>query len=323
MTSEQLITDIIDEQNKKIRIDKFLSDTFPDITRSRIKNLIEDGCVFNHDKVIDSASYKTQIGDQYTINIPEAIEANPIAEDIELDIVYEDEDLIVINKKAGMTVHPAPGSPNKTLVNALLHHCKDSLSGIGGVKRPGIVHRIDKDTSGILVVAKNDKTHVELSEQFSVHSIDRTYYAIVWGLPNPVQATITGNIARSKFDRKKMALTQNGGKHAVTHYKVLKNFNNLASLVECKLETGRTHQIRVHMASIGNPLIGDPIYSSNKTKYISKMPNDIKKVINSFTRQALHAKSLGFTHPRTKEKIYFDSNLPYDFNELMDNLETL
>ena len=219
-----------------------------------------------------------------------------------------------------MTIHPAPGTHNGTLVNALLYHCKDNLSGIGGVKRPGIVHRIDKETSGLLVVAKNDLAHQGLAEQFAVHSIERTYWAFVYGVPNPLYGEVNANIGRSPYDRKKMAILSTGGRFAVTHYKTLKLCGKTASLVQCNLETGRTHQIRVHMAGLGCNLIGDKLYEKAKKSHVSGVDADIKDFINTFPRHALHAKSLGFIHPRTREFMQFDSELPDDLQNLAKRL---
>ena len=282
------------------RIDRFIAQEINEISRSMIQKLIDKGCVFADDEIITDKDFKTRLGDIYQINIPNPEDPKPIAQDIKLDVLYEDDDLIVVNKPAGMTVHPASGVYKDTLVNALLFHCKGSLSGIGGVARPGIVHRIDKNTSGVLVVAKNDASHRTLSEQFFNHSIERTYYAIVYNVPNPTKGIIEGNIARSSFDRKKMALVKNGGKSAITHYEVVENYKNAASMVKCNLETGRTHQIRVHLSSIGCHLVGDDVYEKPKKSSVN-LQNDVKKYVNSFPRQALHAYSLGFIHPRTKE----------------------
>ena len=314
--------DEITESEKNIRLDKFLAQKLPEISRSQIQRLIEAGNVLNEDVIISDNSYKTAIGDTYQIIIPPAQDALPKAENIPLDVIYEDNDLIVINKPTGMTVHPAPGAYNGTLVNALLFHCKDNLSGIGGVKRPGIVHRIDKETSGLLVVAKNDKAHQGLSEQFAEHSIERTYWAIVYGVPQELSGRIEGNIARSNTDRKKMTIAQERGKPAITNYKTLKIFKMAASLIQCNLETGRTHQIRVHMSSLGHSLVGDKVYVKNKKSSIL-LPPDIKKYVNEFPRQALHSKSLGFIHPCTKEYMHFDSELPSDLHSLVDKLSSI
>lgn len=301
------------------RIDKFLRVAVPEMSRSQLQRLIVSGNVSMDENIITDNDYKVRIDDSFSVFIPPATEANPQPEDIALDVVYEDDDLIVVNKPAGMTVHPAPGAYHGTLVNALLYHCRDNLSGIGGVKRPGIVHRIDKDTSGLLVVAKNDFTHQGLSAQFFDHSIERTYYAVVYGCPNPLSGVIRGNIARSRFDRKKMALVENGGKSAVTHYQCLDTHNMAVSMVKCNLETGRTHQIRVHMASIGCNLVGDQTYVKSGKSQIKGLEPELKKYINEFPRQALHAASLGFIHPRSLKNMQFMSVLPDDVHQLLVN----
>lgn len=307
------------ENEKNMRLDKFLSSKMPDFSRSRLQKLIADGFVECDEVVITDNSHKVKAGDSYQVNVPPAQAAEPQAQDIKLNIVYEDKDIIVVNKPADMTVHPAPGAYDGTLVNALLFHCKDDLSGVGGVKRPGIVHRIDKDTSGLLVAAKNDKAHHFLSEQFAEHSVERTYIAVVYGILPNLNGKIEANIARSRFDRKKMAITPTGGKFAVTNYKTLKVFAKAASMVQCNLETGRTHQIRVHLSSFGNALIGDKVYVKNKKSAIL-LPPDIKNYVNTFSRQALHAKTLGFIHPRTEKFMQFDSDLPEDMVELLAKL---
>lgn len=301
---------------KNMRLDKFLCAKIDQMSRAQIQRLIENGFVTADDVIICDNAYKIKSGETFQVTIPPPQEAEPIAQDLDLDVVYEDEDVIVVNKPAGMTVHPAPGAYRDTLVNALLFHCCDHLSGIGGVKRPGIVHRIDKDTSGLLVAAKNDAAHHFLSAQFAEHSIKRTYYAVVYGVCNPLDGTINKNIARSKFDRKKMAVTEQNGKTAVTHYKTLKCFGREASLVQCNLETGRTHQIRVHLSSEGHALVGDSVYEKSKKSAVG-LPAEVKEYVNNFPRQALHAKSLGFIHPQTKQMMLFDSELPADMAELI------
>lgn len=302
------------------RLDRFLSECFKQLSRSQIQRLIAAGNLSCDDSLIVDNAFKVRSGDIYQLEIPAPEEANPVPEDIELDIVYEDKDLIVVNKPAGMTVHPAPGAYSGTLVNALLFHCRDNLSGIGGVKRPGIVHRIDKDTSGLIVAAKNDITHRGLCDQFFVHSIERTYQAIVYGTPNPLQGKIETNIGRSPYDRKKMAVLQSGGKVAITNYKTLEIFGRAASLVECKLETGRTHQIRVHMSSLGCNLIGDKVYEKAKRTSIVFGSDELKKEVLTFPRQALHAKTLGFVHPVLGLYMQFSSELPDDMSMLLNRL---
>jgi 23S rRNA pseudouridine1911/1915/1917 synthase len=244
-----------------------------------------------------------------------------------LNIVFEDDDLIVIDKPAGMVVHPGAGTPDGTLVNALLFHCGDSLSGIGGVARPGIVHRIDKDTSGLLVVAKNDAAHQGLAAQFEAHTSQRTYKALVWGDVRKLSGTLTGNIARSNNNRKKMSIVKSGGREAITHYKVLKRFgppgDALVTLVECRLETGRTHQIRVHFTDFGHALVGDGLYGRGRKLTSRKLPNSLHTALTSFGRQALHATSLGFDHPTSHQHLHFKSKLPSDFSELISELESL
>lgn len=313
-----IYTSAVDENNQGIRIDKFIASDCKQFSRAQIQRLISAGFVYCDDEIVSDNDFKTRLNDIYQITEPEPIEASPTPENIPLDVLYEDEHLIVVNKPAGMTVHPAPGAYSGTLVNALLYHCKDSLSGIGGVARPGIVHRIDKNTSGILVVAKNDLTHNGLAEQFYKHSIERTYFAITYNIPQPLKGKIEGNIARSSFDRKKMALVKFGGKHAITHYETIESFNNSIALVKCNLETGRTHQIRVHLSSIGCHLVGDDIYKGKKSSL--HLPEEIKKEIVSFSRQALHAHSLGFIHPITKEYLNFSSDFPQDMKQLLNSL---
>lgn len=314
-------TEPVTPEQKGQRLDKFLTGCFNNMSRSQIQRLIEQGNVSVDDNLIVDNAFKVRLGDVYQLEVPEAVDANPEPEDIPLEVVYEDDDLIVVNKPAGMTVHPAPGSYSGTLVNALLYHCRDKLSGIGGVKRPGIVHRIDKDTSGLLVVAKNDLAHRGLSEQFFDHSVERTYFAIVYGIPSPLSGRIEANLGRSNFDRKKMAVLERGGKEAITNYKTVEVLGNNFSLVQCNLETGRTHQIRVHMASIGHNLVGDPLYDKSKKSSIKFANEEQKKAVHKFNRQALHATTIGFVHPRTKEYLTFSSEFPEDFKKLLAILQ--
>ena len=295
------------------RLDKALADA-TELSRARIQALIAEGQVAVGGKVIASGKSKVAAGDTFEIKVPPAAEAEAQPQDIPLTIAYEDEHLVVVDKPAGMVVHPAAGNPDGTLVNALLHHCRGQLSGIGGVARPGIVHRIDKDTSGLLVVAKSDKAHEGLARQFKDHSIERRYLAICAGHPNPPEGTISGRIGRSDANRKKMAVLpdeSSRGKHAATHYKLLEKLDSCA-LIECRLETGRTHQVRVHCASIGHALLGDPVYG--------RTPSRLRPVLKDlgFERQALHATSLGFEHPVTGKWLEFTSELPADMRELID-----
>lgn len=295
------------------RLDKTLAEA-SGLSRERVKALLGEGRVSVEGKPASQASLKLSGGMHFAITVPEAAPAEAVAQDIPLVVVFEDEHLIVIDKPAGLVVHPAAGNPDGTLVNALLHHCRGQLSGIGGVARPGIVHRIDKDTSGLLVVAKTDRAHEGLAAQFADHSIERAYLAITAGRPLPTAGMVRGSIARSVHDRKKMALVEDGrGKHAVTHYRTIERLRN-AALVECRLETGRTHQVRVHLASIGHALLGDPVYGRNSAA--------LRPILQrlSFRRQALHAAELGFVHPVTGEKVRFASPLPDDMRMLIDEL---
>lgn len=321
------------------RLDKYLNVCYPDLSRNRLQSLIMEGCVTVDGHPIMDNNYKIKVGQEVTLTIPEITPSHITAQDIALDVVYEDEHLLVINKPAGLTVHPAPGHPDMTLVNALLAHCGETLSGIGGVARPGIVHRIDKDTSGLLVVAKHDIAHLHLSAQLADHSLQRTYYALVWGCPATLQGKITGNIGRSLTNRQKMAVVTKGGKPAVTHYKVVTRYElrvtskkipatqhaALISLVECKLETGRTHQIRVHFAHIGHPLVGDPSYGQStasrlNTNALKPLPDTLRNALLSFNRQALHARELVLVHPATGKSMHFSCDLPKDFSALLDTL---
>ncbi|MBS4956639.1 MAG: RluA family pseudouridine synthase [Clostridium sp.] len=297
----------INSEEEGQRIDKYLSVMIEGKSRSFVQGLIEEKKVKANSKVIKS-NYKLKKGDFIEVEVPELVELNVSAEEMNLDIVYEDEDVLVVNKEKGIVVHPAPGNYTGTLVNGILHHCSD-LSGINGVIRPGIVHRIDKDTSGILVIAKNDEAHNDLAAQFKEHSIKREYYALVEGKFSNIKGTVDKPISRDKKERIKMAINSDG-KRAVTHYEVLEQYDKGVSLVKCTLETGRTHQIRVHMSSIGHPLVGDLVYGYKRQKF-------------NIEGQALHAKTLGFIHPRTKEYMEFTSELPNYFKELLEKLRKM
>ncbi|MDQ0206426.1 RluA family pseudouridine synthase [Alkalicoccobacillus murimartini] len=295
---------VVDEQQVKTRIDKLLTDLMEDISRSQIQLWIKDGHVQLNNEPVRS-NYKVEEADHIILTIPEAVELEAVAEDIPLDVVYEDDDVIVINKVRGMVVHPAPGHPNGTLVNALLHHCPN-LPGINGVIRPGIVHRIDKDTSGLIMVAKTDLAHESLVSQLKAKTTKRLYQTIVHGVIPHEHGTVEAPIGRDKRDRQSMAVTDQNGRDAVTHFTVIETFANY-SYINCQLETGRTHQIRVHMKYIGHPVAGDPKYGPKKTL-------DIKG-------QALHASMLGFTHPRSGEELLFEAPMPEDMSILLKKLQ--
>ncbi|MBR0131888.1 MAG: RluA family pseudouridine synthase [Lachnospiraceae bacterium] len=286
------------------RIDKIISKIDDSLSRSRIQKLVSEGKLLVNGSVVTSNSYKCAEGDRLTLYIPAVSEINISAENIPLKIIYEDEDIIIIDKPKGMVVHPAPGHYSDTLVNALMYHCKDSLSGINGELRPGIVHRIDMNTTGLLVICKNDKAHVTLAEKLSTHDITRKYYCIVNGHFKENEGTVDKEIGRHPVDRKKMAVNVKNGRRAVTHYRVIYSFDAPYSLIECTLETGRTHQIRVHMASIGHSLLGDDIYGSKKQPYKTE-------------GQVLHAAVLGFIHPTSGNYIEFSSHLPEYFIEII------
>lgn len=310
MTADQTISGTIPEAG---RLDKVLADC-TGLSRERIKALIHEGKVLVDRRPAGSASGKAQAGSSFCVHLPPPENPQALPQDIPVVVAWEDEHLIVVDKPAGMVVHPAAGNPDGTLVNALLHHCAGQLSGIGGVARPGIVHRIDKDTSGLLVVAKSDVAHEGLARQFADHSLERAYLAVTQGHPQPPSGTIRARLGRSDADRKKMAVlpdTSSRGKHAVTHYRTLERLDHCA-LVECRLETGRTHQVRVHLASIGNALVGDPVYGRPS----SALRPLLKEL--GFHRQALHAAVLGFIHPVTGERVRCESALPADMRELID-----
>ena len=306
------------------RIDKFLQSKLDkEISRSKIQNLIRNGFVKLNNSIILENSKKIKTNDEIKVIFPppSLVQIEPQA--ISLNILYDDEDIVIVNKPAGMVVHPGAGNSNHTLVNGLLFHFQNKLSNIGGKLRPGIVHRIDKDTSGVIVVAKNDDAHINLSEQFSQHTIKRTYETIIWGSLKPQSGTIREKISRSIRNRQLMTVRKEKGKIAITNYKTLKIFQNLnlpkISLIECQLETGRTHQIRVHMNYKGNSILGDKSYGKSK-KSFKKIDPNIEKEINNFNRQALHAKSLAFFHPKTNKEIFFEAKRPEDFDTLIKNL---
>ncbi|MFL6735356.1 MAG: RluA family pseudouridine synthase [Sphingomicrobium sp.] len=296
------------------RLDRALADALPDLSRERLKTLIRSGALEAGGMALRDPAVKVRGDEEFRLAVPEPEPAHNEAQDIPLTIAFEDQHLLVVDKPAGLVVHPAAGNFDRTLVNALLHHCGGSLSGIGGVARPGIVHRIDKDTSGLLVVAKTDVAHVGLADQFAAHTIDRRYLAIVSGLPKTSTGTVDAPLARSSTNRKKIAVVAEGrGKRAVTHWTRLQPLRD-AALIECRLETGRTHQVRVHMASVGHALLGDPVYGR-----ASRTHREVLKELN-FGRQALHASVLGFVHPVTKHRLSFESGMPPDMQELFSAL---
>lgn len=299
----------VNEVNEKIRLDAYISKQVQDLSRSMIQKLLEENKI-NVNGKSEKPAYKVQNGDIIEINIEEPKEVKIEAQDIPLDIIYEDEDILVVNKQKGLVVHPANGNPDGTLVNAVMAHCKDSLSGIGGELRPGIVHRLDKDTSGLLIIAKNDKAHIQMSNQIKNREVKKTYIALVRGTIAENEATINMPIGRSTKDRKKMAVTKSG-KEAVTHFKVLNRYTTdkgSYTLLEIKIDTGRTHQIRVHMAEIGHPVIGDAVYSNGKNEF-------------GVEGQCLHAKRLEFTHPITGKEMKLEAPLPEYFKNIIEHLE--
>ncbi len=313
-------TRLVSDDEAGTRLDRWLATAVPDQSRARLKVLIEDGCVeLAGGTAVTQAALKVRPGQAFTVAIPAPEPATPEPERIPLTVVYEDDALIVIDKPAGMVVHPAVGNPRGTLVNALLEHCGDSLSGVGGVRRPGIVHRLDKDTSGLLVAAKSDVAHRDLVEQFSTRTISRIYRTVVWGVPKATSGTVEGNIGRSNRDRKKMAVLAKGGRTALTRYKVIEPFDDLAALLECRLGTGRTHQIRVHLAHLGHPVVADPTYGRAPLSSLRHWPEALRAA-ESLGRQALHAATLGFRHPISGEDLSFSSPLPLELERLIATL---
>ncbi|MCB9963968.1 MAG: RluA family pseudouridine synthase [Rhodospirillales bacterium] len=325
-SSETFLAQTVDAAGHKERLDKFLSHHCPHLSRSRLKSLILQGQVMVDQEVVTNPALKLKEEQVIELEVPPAEEYLVTPENIPLDVLYEDEDLLVINKSADMVVHPAAGNWSGTLVHALLYHCGDSLSGIGGVLRPGIVHRLDKGTSGVMIAAKNDYAHAHLSAQLADRSLSRTYQALVIGRPHPRIGTIDAALGRHPRDRQKIVVRQQGGKEARTHYKILETFGEALSLMECKLETGRTHQIRVHMESIKHPLIGDPLYGEQPTKTRSLLKKDlfsaeVQEACLSFPRQALHAHEIRFLHPRTEDEMSLSAPLPEDLQKLINLLK--
>ncbi len=309
-----------------LRLDRALVVLFPDLSRARLQDLVRAGQVTRDGGVVRDPSLKIAAGTRIVLDLPPPSDPVPEAEAVDLVIAYEDDDLIVVDKPAGLVVHPAPGHSGGTLVNALIAHCGASLSGVGGVRRPGIVHRLDKDTSGLIVVAKNDKAHHGLAAQFADHGrtgpLERAYQAFVWGTPHPAMGTIRASLARSRHNREKIAVVSDEvGRDAITHYAVIERYAE-ASLVRCKLETGRTHQIRVHLSHRGHPLLGDGVYGAAFRTKAARLPDEAKAALTALGRQALHAELLGFAHPRTGETLRFESALPPDMAALKAALIT-
>ena len=323
---KKVIKLVVDEQCSNKRLDAFISSKITDVSRTRIKNLILEGMVKINNEISYEPSKKINFEDNLIIEIPPPKKTNIKPYNYNLDIIFEDDDIIIINKPAGLVVHPGAGNAENTLVNALVNYCKGSLSTIGGELRPGIVHRLDKDTSGILVVAKNDIAHINLSKQFSNHTINRKYEALVWGTLRPQKGIIKSYITRSNRNRQLMEVSQTKGKSAVTNYKTLEIFQNnkvpTLSLIECKLDSGRTHQIRVHMTYKGNPIVGDKLYKK-KNKKFKKIDVELNSMIKNIDRQFLHAKSLGFIHPSSHKEVHFEIPLPKDLLKLVKKLRNL
>lgn len=320
---------VVEPSHAGSRLDRFLADAMTGISRSRASALIATGAVTRDGVTIKDPNHRVKPAETYCVVLPPVLPAEPIGQDIPLVVVYEDDDLIVIDKPAGMVVHPAAGNPDGTLVNALIAHCGNSLKGIGGEMRPGIVHRIDKGTSGLLVAAKNERAMASLAKQFANHTIERAYTAVVWGAPRQMSDRIETQIGRNPFDRKRMGVLRAGGKVARTRYTVLERFGNpdqpFAALIECRLETGRTHQIRVHMTYIGHPLIGDPTYGHARAAPRAKSPTEetAYAAVSAFDRQALHAGVLGFQHPSLHKTLRFTADLPADMSSLLAALRGL
>ncbi len=325
---EKVVCLKVAEETPKMRLDKWLASQFSDLSRVKIQKLIKSGNVLDsNDDVVADQKLEVSVGDEYTVTIPEEkslIEVFP--ENIPLDILYEDDDIIVVNKPAGMVVHQGAGVKSGTLVNALLYHCNGKLSSIGAdVGRQGIVHRLDKDTSGAMMACKSDRAHLEMYKQFANHSVKREYYAILWGIPNPVSGRIEKNIARNPHSRQEMTVVFDGGKPAITNYETLQVFSGPKfkpmALVKCQLETGRTHQIRVHMASIGTPILGDSVYG-NPSRHITQIENpEVRELVKNVNRQMLHSKNIEFIHPITGKKIKFETSIPEDMQNIIDFFE--
>ncbi|MDE2318863.1 MAG: RluA family pseudouridine synthase [Rhodospirillales bacterium] len=322
MADPSLLSILVTPEASAQRLDSYLAARIGTISRSRVKALILEGACQRNGTVTRDASEPVQPGTTYCLTLPAATPALPQAQAIPLDILYEDSALLVLNKPAGMVVHPAPGNPDGTLVNALIAHCGESLTGIGGERRPGIVHRLDKDTSGVMVAAKTELALTRLSATFAARDLERTYKALCWGVPHPSVGRIEGDIGRDPRERKRMAVVTRNGKSAVTNYLIFRNVGMAAALLTCRLETGRTHQIRVHLAHIGHPLMGDPLYLKRRPAAAKLLPEPVRSLALDFPRQALHAETLGFSHPISGVALHFKVPPPDDFQALTDALLT-
>ena len=305
-----------------MRMDRFLADSLPNLSRSRLKTLIDEGRLRDESGPITQPAEAVRAGVTYILDLPAPVAATPLPQSIPLPILYEDTDLIVLDKPAGLVVHPAPGNLDGTLVNALLAHCGPGFTGIGAERRPGIVHRLDKDTSGVMVVAKTQLANDVLTAAFAARDMDRAYRALVWGVPKLLTGEIEGAIGRDKRDRKRMAVVGHGGKYALTRYRTLRVWQTGLALVECKLATGRTHQIRVHFSDSGNPIVGDPLYLRRVPAVAKTIDQPLRGRLLDFPRQALHAASLGFKHPRTGTMLSFETALPPDMQTLLHEVDT-
>jgi 23S rRNA pseudouridine1911/1915/1917 synthase len=310
------------QQDAGQRLDLFLGRSIGTMSRSRVKGLMLEGAVTRNGAITRDASETVTAGAVYALHLAPVIDPRPAGQKIDFPILYEDKYLLVLDKPAGLVVHPAPGNPDGTLVNALIAHCGDSLTGIGGERRPGIVHRLDKDTSGVMVVAKTEPVLTALSAAFAARDIDRRYLAVCWGLPNPASGTIEGDIGRDPRERKRMAVVTRNGKRALTNYSSIKVFGAAATLLSCRLATGRTHQIRVHLAHIGHPLVGDPVYIKRRPAAAKALAEPARSLALDFPRQALHAEILGFLHPITNAALHFETPPPEDFRSLVEVIET-
>ena len=330
MAQEQAETWLLKTAEEDVgqRLDKVLAQHHPDLSRSRLKTLLKEGNLMLNGTVARSPSYKVRAGDSIELKLPSPVSVETLAQDIPLDILYEDDAIIVVNKPAGMVVHPAEGNLDGTLVNALLGHCGDSLKGIGGELRPGIVHRLDKDTSGVMVVAKDETSLNFIAEQFAERTLDRHYWALCWGRPYPASGEVEAAIGRHPKNRKKMAVVVRDGKYAKTSFTVLERFGTgvdkaAAALIRCKLSTGRTHQIRVHMTEIGHSILGDPLYGKATKDRLKHLSDQVESQVSGLHRQMLHARTLGFIHPKTKENVFFEVEPPEDFLSILASLREM